>query len=62
MFFVCYKRTKKCYRCFDLVHHKFYTYADVTFFESVPYFASTASSPIPQHMPSSKDIEKEIVP
>jgi len=34
--FIGYSRTQKGYRCFDLVHNRFYTSSDVTFFESVP--------------------------
>ena len=46
--YVGYSRTQKGYRSFDLIHHKFYTFADVTFFESVLYFAPTASAPLTQ--------------
>jgi len=46
---------------FDPINRKFYTFVDVTF-ESVPYFAPITSCPIPQLMPSSGDLEKEIVP
>jgi len=47
--FVGYSRTQKCYRCFDHVDRKFYTFADVTFFESIPYFALTIFSYIPAY-------------
>ena len=46
--------------CFNLVDCKFYTSVNVTF-ESVSYFAHTASDPLPQPMPSCRDLEKKIV-
>jgi len=52
---------QKGYRCFDHIHCEFYTYADVTFFESLSYFTPMVSSPIPQSMSSSGDLEKDIV-
>jgi len=44
----------------DFVQRKFYTFTNVTFFESVLYFTPTTS--IPQPMPSFVDLKKEIVP
>ena len=44
------------------IHYKFYTFAGVSFFELVRYFAPTTSSPIPLPMPSFGDLEKKIVP
>ena len=49
-------------RGFDYVHRKFYISADVTFFESLLYFSLIVSSHIPQLIPSSRNLEKEIVP
>ena len=43
------------------MHSKFYTSIDVTF-NSVSYFISTVASLIPQPMPSSGDLQKEIFP
>uniref|UniRef100_A0A5B6ZA67 Retroviral polymerase SH3-like domain-containing protein n=1 Tax=Davidia involucrata TaxID=16924 RepID=A0A5B6ZA67_DAVIN len=37
--FLGYSRTQKGYRCYDVVSHRYYTSADVTFFESSSYFS-----------------------
>ena len=59
MCFIHYSRTQKGYKWFGLVHYKFY-FADVTF-KSLSYFAPS-TSPITQSMPSSENLEKEIIP
>ena len=58
--FVGYSQTQKEYRGFDHVYYKFYTFTDITFFESLLYF--THVSPIPHPMPNFGYLEKEIVP
>ena len=49
--FIGYSRTQKKYRCYDSVTRKYHTSADVTFFESTPYF-SNGSPDIPIDHPS----------
>ncbi|KAK2418425.1 putative mitochondrial protein [Trifolium repens] len=44
--FLGYSRVQKGYRCYSPSTHRFYTSADVTFFEDLPFFAnSTAPTP-----------------
>ena len=42
--FIGYSRTQKGYKCFHPTSHKFYVSADVTFFESTPYFSPHGTS------------------
>ena len=57
--------TQTGHKCFDHAHRKFYISVDVTFFKSVSHAIKCAfapiASPMHQHMPSSKNLEKEIV-
>ena len=45
--FLGYHRSKKGYRCYSHTLQRYLISADVTFFESVPYFASTQVTPEP---------------
>jgi len=60
--FIGYFHTQKGYCCFDLVHHRFYTSSNVTFFESVPYFAPLSSLSAPQNMITYEYPKKETIP
>ncbi|XP_042946557.1 uncharacterized protein LOC122279793 isoform X1 [Carya illinoinensis] len=42
--FVGYSRTQKGYRCYSPTLRRYFTSADVTFFESIPFFSNTSSS------------------
>ncbi|KAG7990862.1 hypothetical protein I3843_02G045900 [Carya illinoinensis] len=42
--FVGYSRTQKGYRCYSPALRRYFTSADVTFFESIPFFSNTSSS------------------
>nr|KYP76032.1 Retrovirus-related Pol polyprotein from transposon TNT 1-94 [Cajanus cajan] len=44
--FLGYSRVQKGYRCYSPATHRFYTSADVTFFEDTPYFIATDVSPV----------------
>jgi len=63
MCLIGYSHIQKGNRWFDLVHHKFCTSCDVTFFfESVSYFAPSGSPSRTQHVITSRYPKKEIVP
>ena len=50
--FLGYSRLQKGYNCYSPTLHKFFTSADVTFFESSPFFSSsTESTPITEVLP-----------
>ena len=53
--FLGYSKTQKGYRCFDLVSGKYCVSADVTFFESTPFYSPESSSsdfpPTPMPIP-----------
>lgn len=44
MFFWYYSQTQKGYRCYNLVLRRYFTSANVSFLESIPYFFDTSLS------------------
>lgn len=44
--FLGYSHVQKGYRCFSPSTHRFYTSANVTFFEDIPYFANSDVPPV----------------
>ena len=55
--FAGYSRTQKGYRCFHTVQHKFYAYANVL----SQFHILLIAPPMPQPMPCSENLKKEIV-
>ncbi|KAJ9671198.1 hypothetical protein PVL29_027266 [Vitis rotundifolia] len=49
--FLGYSRLQKGYRCYSLDTHRYFLFADVTFFEDSPFFSSSESLPISEVLP-----------